>query len=144
MGAGAGVTGVEYLAETYGGDAGTSVHLGGTIVPTRRLALRWLRGQARRLADALDPHPRTGWAPPGTLRRIPAAVRDAPGALRGWHASTESQDAALRCLADGEPFVFLTQDTACWYRLTAHPLPVPPVPSTTRPRRLVRLTPSSA
>ena len=48
---------VEYLAETYGGDARSSVFLGGIITPTQRLALRWLRGQARRIADALDPYP---------------------------------------------------------------------------------------
>lgn len=126
---------VEYLAETYGGDARTSVRLGGTLTPTRRLALRWLRGQARRLADALDPHPRTGWAPPGTLRRVPAADRDAPGALRGWRASTPCQDEALRRLADGEPFVLLARDASCWYRLTVHPLLVPgPAPPPHFPR----------
>ncbi|OWA10939.1 hypothetical protein B9W68_13900 [Streptomyces sp. CS227] len=116
---------VEYLAETYGGDARSSVFLGGIITPTRRFALRWLRGQARRIADALDPPPYVRWAPPGPLRRIPAVDRDAPGALRGWRASTECQDAALRALAADEPFAFLTHDATCWYRLTVHPLPGP-------------------
>ncbi|MGG7608667.1 hypothetical protein ACQ5JZ_04430 [Streptomyces sp. ZG43] len=119
---------VEYLAETYGGDAGASVFLGGIITPTRRLALRWLRGQARRIADALDPYPYVRWAPPGALRRVPAADRDAPGALRGWQASTECQDAALHALAAGGPFAFLTHDATCWYRLTVHPLPGPVTP----------------
>ncbi|MER7782784.1 MULTISPECIES: hypothetical protein [Streptomyces] len=124
---------VEYLAETYGGDARSSVFLGGIITPTRRLALRWLRGQARRIADALDPYPYVRWAPPGVLRRVPAADRDAPGALRGWRASTECQDAALHALAAGEPFAFLTHDATCWYRLAVHPLPGP-VPARTGTR----------
>ncbi|ESP98265.1 Hypothetical protein B591_16789 [Streptomyces sp. GBA 94-10 4N24] len=130
MGSGAGVTAgaVEYLAETYGGDARSSVFLGGIITPTRRLALRWLRGQARRIADALDPYPYVRWAPPGTIRRVPAADRDAPGALRGWQASTGCQDAALRALAADEPFAFLTHDATCWYRLTVHSLPGPVTP----------------
>lgn len=116
---------VEYLAETYGGDGRRSVFLGGTVAPTRRLVLRWLRGQALRLAGGLDPSPDVPWAPAGVLRRIPAAALDAPGALRGWATSVAGQEDAAQRLADGEPFGFLVRDAAGWYRLTARPLLVP-------------------
>ncbi|MGF0167024.1 hypothetical protein [Streptomyces koyangensis] len=116
---------VEYLAETYGGDGRRTVFLGGAVAPTRRLVLRWLRNQAFRLAGGLDPPPDVPWAPTGTLRRIPAAALDAPGALRGWAASIERQDDAGERLAHGEPFVFTVTDAAGWYRLTARPLLVP-------------------
>ncbi|MEW2705382.1 hypothetical protein AB0948_10240 [Streptomyces koyangensis] len=116
---------VEYLAETYGGDGRRTVFLGGAVAPTRRLVLRWLRNQAFRLAGGLDPPPDVPWAPTGTLRRIPAAALDAPGALRGWAASIERQDDAGDRLAHGEPFVFTVTDAAGWYRLTARPLLVP-------------------
>lgn len=71
------------------------------------------------------PTPDVPWAPTGTLRRIPAAALDAPGALRGWAASIERQDDAGERLAHGEPFVFTVTDAAGWYRLTARPLLVP-------------------
>ncbi|AMM10765.1 hypothetical protein ACH4MU_07465 [Streptomyces albidoflavus] len=131
---------VEYLAETYGGDDRRTVFLGGAIAPTRRLVLRWLRDQAFRLAGGLDPAPDVRWAPTGALRRIPAAVLDAPGALRGWAASIEYQDDAGQLLAHGEPFVFTVRDAAGWYRLTAHPLLVPRAvqPVTAHPHHFVR------
>lgn len=141
MGSGAVVSGaVEFLAETYGGDDRRAVFLGGTVAPTRRLALRWLRGQALRLAGGLDPAPDVPWAPAGVLRRIPAAARDAPGALRGWAASLERQDDAAQRLAFGEPFVFIARDAAGWYRLTARPLLVPcsVQPATAHPLRFAR------
>ncbi|MEU6110563.1 hypothetical protein ABZ853_19440 [Streptomyces albidoflavus] len=132
--------GIEYLAETYGGDDRRTVFLGGTVAPTRRLALRWLRRQAFRLAGGLDPPLDVPWAPTGALRRIPAAALDAPGALRGWAASIEHQDDAGQRLADGEPFVFIVRDTAGWYRLTARPLLVPcsVQPTTAHPLRFAR------
>lgn len=57
--------GVEYLAEVHAGSGAVRFFLGGTLAPTRRLALRWLRRQAHRFADGLDPDPRTAKVPAG-------------------------------------------------------------------------------
>ncbi len=73
---------VRYLAEVYGGDGARSLWLGGTVAPTRCLALRWLRGQAVRIADGLDPDPGSAWAPPGTLWPTTQDSSDAPSQLR--------------------------------------------------------------
>ncbi|MFE6716207.1 hypothetical protein ACFVDU_01325 [Streptomyces albidoflavus] len=131
---------VEYLAETYGGDDRRTIFLGGTVTPTRRLALRWLRGQALRLAGGLDPPPDAPWAPAGMLRRTPEAALDAPGALRGWAASLERQDDAAQRLAFGDPLAFIARDAFGWYRLTARPLLVPHGvrPVTARPHHLAQ------
>lgn len=133
---------VEYLSEVYGGDARRAHFLGGTVTPNRRLALRWLRRQALRFSDGLEPSPDVPWAPSGVLRRIPADVRDAPGALRGWAADIEHQDDAAQRLAFGEPFVFIVRDPVGWYQLTARPLLVPcsVQPTTAHPLRLARWT----
>ncbi|ESP99037.1 hypothetical protein EES44_26800 [Streptomyces sp. ADI96-15] len=116
---------VRYLAEVYGGDGVRSLCLGGTVAPTRGLALRWLRGQALRFADGLDPDPDSAWAPPGTLWPTPHTVPDAPTQLRFWAANVGLQEAASRRLADGVPYGFLARDASSWYRLYARPVHIP-------------------
>ncbi|EHM28261.1 MULTISPECIES: hypothetical protein [Streptomyces] len=112
-----------YVAESRGGDAARSVRLGGVLVPTRRLALRWLRRQARRFADALDPDPYTPWVPGGALYPVGVAgLRDAPAELRYWATSFREHDYALGRLADGLPYEFVARDTAAWYGLVMRPL----------------------
>ncbi|MEU3052631.1 hypothetical protein [Streptomyces griseus] len=112
-----------YVAESHGGDAGRSVRLGGVLVPTRRLALRWLRRQARRFADALDPHPYAPWVPGRALYPVGAAGRrDAPAELRSWVTSFREHDYALGRLADGLPYEFVARDAAAWYGLVMRPL----------------------
>ncbi|RZE02192.1 hypothetical protein C0Q64_12420 [Streptomyces albidoflavus] len=120
---------VRYLAEVYGGDGARSLCLGGTVAPTQGLALRWLRGQALRIADGLDPGPDSAWAPPGTLWPVPQADLDAPTQLRSWAANVGVQEAASRRLADGVPYGFLARDASGWYRLHARPVRVPGTPS---------------
>ncbi|MGW9364984.1 hypothetical protein ACWG43_14135 [Streptomyces albidoflavus] len=122
---------VRYLAEVYGGDGARSLWLGGTVAPIRCLALRWLRGQAVRIADGLDPDPDSAWAPPGTLWPTTQDSSDAPSQLRSWAADLGVQEAASRCLADGVPYGFLARDASGWYRLYARPVrilsaPTPP------------------
>ncbi|MEU5282456.1 hypothetical protein AB0G97_00285 [Streptomyces sp. NPDC020755] len=123
-----------YVAESHGGDAERSVRLGGILAPTRRLALRWLRRQARRFADALDPDPYTLWAPARVLYPAPAGGRrDAPAELRSWAESFREHDYALGRLAEGLPYEFVARDAAAWYGLVMRPLAaarpsVPPPP----------------
>lgn len=46
--------------------------LGGALVPTPRLAVRWLRGQAERVSGALYPDPLASQYPRVCLRSVPA------------------------------------------------------------------------
>ncbi|MFC8076234.1 hypothetical protein ACFUN8_11945 [Streptomyces sp. NPDC057307] len=114
-----------YIAELYAGDGATTVYLGGIVTPSRRLALRWLRGQALRFADALDPDPYAEWIPPRVLQRVGHTDRDPAGELRAWANSISDQDQALQQLADGLPYQLVTHDDACWYRLDVRPLALP-------------------
>ncbi|MFI7286681.1 hypothetical protein ACIBRY_08500 [Streptomyces anulatus] len=114
-----------YVAESHGGDAARSVRLGGIIAPTRRLALRWLRRQAQRFADALDPDPYAPWVPARALYPVHAGSRrDAPAELRSWTNSFREHDYALARLADGLPYEFVARDAASWYGLVMRPLAV--------------------
>lgn len=119
------MTDVEYIAEVYAGDALTTVYLGGFVAPSRRLALRWLRGQALRFAGGLDPDPYAEWVPPPALRPVTHAERDAPAELRSWADGNEHQDEAARQLAAGLTFQFVACDETGWYGLTARPVVVP-------------------
>ncbi|KLJ03218.1 hypothetical protein ABZ114_23840 [Streptomyces albidoflavus] len=120
---------VRYLVEVYGGDGARSLWLGGTLAPTRRLALRWLRGQALRLAEGLDPDPRTTRLPPDTLRPAPRTAEHAPSQLRFWAADLAYAEEATGCLATGYPYRFTAREGPAWYQLTARPLLAPPTPS---------------
>lgn len=112
----------QFLAEVHAGDGCTTVHLGGVLVASPRLALRWLRGQAERLANGLDPDPTTLWIPPHGLQPTPALASDAPTDLRGWAADDGRQAEALQRLATRAEFEFFARDETCWYGLTARPL----------------------
>lgn len=122
-----------YVAESHGGDATRSVQLGGILAPTRRLALRWLRRQAQRFADALDPDPYDPWVPARALYPVPVGGRpDAPAELRSWASSFREHDYALTRLAAGLPYEFVARDALTWYGLVMRPLAVaartPPTP----------------
>ncbi|MFF2535640.1 hypothetical protein [Streptomyces cyaneofuscatus] len=112
-----------YVAESRAGDAARSVRLGGVTAPTRRLALRWLRRQARRFADALDPDPYAPWVPAGALHLVTRAPQhDAPAELRAWAGSLREHDYALLRLADGLPYEFVARDALAWYGLVVRPV----------------------
>ncbi|MET9656697.1 hypothetical protein [Streptomyces sp. NPDC006510] len=115
----------QFIAEAYAGDDRTTVYLGRILVATPRLALRWLRGQADRLASGLDPDPDAPWVPRAVLRTVPPCVADAPTELRAWAGDDERQDDALQRLATGAEFEFIARDEVCWYGLTARPLLIP-------------------
>ncbi|MFE8913233.1 hypothetical protein [Streptomyces globisporus] len=111
-----------YVAESHGGDAARSVRLGGFLVPTRRPAVRRLRRQARRFADALDPDPYTPGVPGRALYPVGAAGRrDAPAELRSRVASFREHDHALGRLADGLPYEFVARDATVWCGLVMRP-----------------------
>ncbi|WP_346428912.1 hypothetical protein [Streptomyces sp. WAC 01529] len=135
-----------YVAVVFAGDETRAVCLGGSFAVTRRLALRWLRAQALRFADALDPSPCAEWLPPGALQPVTQRAPDAPADLRGWARDAERQGDALRQLAAGCAYEFRTRDDDCWYVLTARPVaaPSPPFPreegTPQAPVRLLRLS----
>ncbi|WP_419723947.1 hypothetical protein [Streptomyces pratensis] len=114
-----------YAAESHGGDAARTVRLGGTVTPTRRLALRWLRRQARRCADALDPDPYAPWLPSRAVHPVAGAHRDAPAELRRWADSLREHDYVLLRLAAGLPYEFVARDALAWYGLVVRPLAAP-------------------
>ncbi|MGC5343513.1 hypothetical protein [Streptomyces sp. DT171] len=114
-----------YVVEACAGDAVTVIRLGGTVAASRRLALRWLRERARRLADVLDPDPYTEWIPPLALRPVTHTDRDAPAELRAWADNDKAHAEVLRRLADGLPYRFTAYDDACWYRLLVRPVTAP-------------------
>ncbi|MCX4678093.1 hypothetical protein OG413_22715 [Streptomyces sp. NBC_01433] len=125
-----GRTATHYAAEVSGGDAVRRVELGGFVAPSRRLALRWLRGRALWFAEALDPAAHAPWVPPAALHPVTHAGRDAPADLRAWAEDIGHQDYALWRLAAGFTFEFIARDDACWYGLAARPCPLPGTPRT--------------
>ena len=102
-----------------------AVQLGSHEAASRRLVLRWLREQARRIADGLDPDPRTAdWAAGGALVPLPELTADVPAELRRWCADEERQRAAADRLAEGLPFLLTAADHTGRYALHAWPVGV--------------------
>ncbi|MCI0383796.1 hypothetical protein [Streptomyces sp. CNQ085] len=108
------------------GDGTVAVQLGACEAADRRRVLDWLREQARRIADGLDPDPFTArWAPGGALVPLPegpAGAADAPAELRRWYEDEERQRAASELLARGTPFHLAVADHTGTYVLSARPV----------------------
>lgn len=69
------------------------------------LALRWLRGEALRIADRLDPDPlRSMWVQPA-IRAATVPVPDCPAELRAWATDPDGQREAREHIKDGRPAV---------------------------------------
>ncbi|OII64295.1 hypothetical protein BJP40_00035 [Streptomyces sp. CC53] len=82
-------------------------------------ALWWLRWQAAKLADRLDPDPRTPWVPAGALRPVGGSVPDAPAGLRAWCEGPADGPEWL-CLLESERRVIVSvHDDTAHYTLTA-------------------------
>ncbi|MFJ6569919.1 hypothetical protein ACIQNU_21105 [Streptomyces sp. NPDC091292] len=112
------------------GTARTAHHLLGahdTISPI--LAVRWLRSQALRIADRLDPDPgRSPWVRP-VMRQHTAPQPDSPTQLRVWADNPARQQAARLRIKAGHPLLILIPDTDCSYTLTVRPPHSPPGPA---------------
>ncbi|MFJ6215593.1 hypothetical protein ACIQGZ_20020 [Streptomyces sp. NPDC092296] len=97
--------------------------LGERTAANRRLALRWLRGQAHRIADGLDPGP-AGIV--GTcVNRTPNGLPDVPQQLRDWCTDDDRQAAALAQLTRGEPVALDMADHTGRYYLAVWPICIP-------------------
>ncbi|MEV7089859.1 hypothetical protein AB0O07_28890 [Streptomyces sp. NPDC093085] len=86
-------------------------------------ALTFLRAQARRIANGLDPQPHSGWIPDGTLTLVAARTPDASTGLRFWCHNPAAQKAARERLAAGGEFVLGAIDDSGLYLLRALPVP---------------------
>lgn len=115
--------GVPYVAEITATAGRRAVSLGEATVANRRLALRWLRRQAFRLADgpgAPEP-PQTG------ARNVqPISFRGpaVPNGLRAWAEDPDQQDQAIGLLESGCPDVLTVLDPAAGLLVTLAGWPV--------------------
>ncbi|MEW1696198.1 MULTISPECIES: hypothetical protein [unclassified Streptomyces] len=113
-----------YVAELYavGPVAGTwlptTYSLGRFESISPKLVLRWLRGEALRLADRLDPDPaRMDRFPPGTYRVAPPGPHCAD-ALRDWARSEDAALHARETLRVRSPLRLTFTDQDCAYVLS--------------------------
>ncbi|MFI6699288.1 hypothetical protein ACIBJC_09980 [Streptomyces sp. NPDC050509] len=86
-------------------------------------AMSFLRRQARRIASGLDPDPRSGWIPVGTLVRAESRVPDVPAELRSWCRDPEAQRAARNQLVAGGEFALSAADHSGVYLFRVLPVP---------------------
>ncbi len=107
--------------------------LGHYQAATPRLALRWLRGQAARLANALDPKPGSGPLPPGCLHEVSANAPNPGRIFRKWAEDFRYQEKQRETLADGHLIsihaggpdrIFGLAGTDVFYSLSARPVSV--------------------
>lgn len=108
------------------------VYLGGYWADTPGAAVSWLRTQALRIADRLDPQPDRGWArsvPFGALLQLPDVPSDhwpdCGRNLWGWSADSRQQQVAETNLRNGVPFTVSTSDLTARYFLRAVPASLP-------------------
>lgn len=114
-----------YLCEAYAQpvDASPLILLGASRVNSPRLAIRWLRTQALRLARALDPVPGTGPFPTAALREV---TEGAPGPgvrIRRWAHDQVAYETHLGELRTGRLTSVTAADTQALYTLTARAIP---------------------
>ncbi|MFE0699386.1 hypothetical protein [Streptomyces sp. NPDC058872] len=75
--------------------------LGGYRANSPRLAIRWLRGRAHRLANALDPIPGVGPLPPECLHLASAESPNPGNIFRKWAMDMHHQGKQMNALANG-------------------------------------------
>ncbi|MFC5720861.1 hypothetical protein ACFP1Z_11855 [Streptomyces gamaensis] len=111
----------------YGGAGWGRIVLGTLPTPFLGRALRWLRRQAVRIADGLDPDPDTAPSPHGALHKVNTEFQlgDAPAELRAWANDDRSRQAAYDQLRGGTPFALTATDHTGRYVLAAWPVDVP-------------------
>ncbi|MFD5895921.1 hypothetical protein [Streptomyces sp. NPDC060366] len=118
----------EVLAEgeVYGRGQTAAFVLGTFSTISPKLALRWLSGEAERIADRLDPDPkRSAWVKPWMCVN-PAPIPDGPTELRFWAEDPDEHQAARDQLKEGAPLSVVIPDNGCRFTLTVWPVAVPP------------------
>ncbi|SFC55607.1 hypothetical protein SAMN05421773_10479 [Streptomyces aidingensis] len=107
--------------------------LSGYRANSPRLAVRWLRGQAARLANALDPKPGIGPIPPECLWEIGPSSPNPGRIFREWMEDFRYQGTQMETLAAGRPIsvnaggpdrIFGFCDADVFYSLSARPIAV--------------------
>ncbi|MFE7466754.1 hypothetical protein ACFU6R_21990 [Streptomyces sp. NPDC057499] len=98
-----------------------------TISPV--LAVRWLGGQALRIAELLNEDPEGGprldlegsaWVQP--LRRLPVGSPPGrPAELCAWYEDRRGQREAQAHVRSGNPLLVVVPDTDCTYTLSVRP-----------------------
>jgi len=88
-----------------------------------RLAARWLRAEALRLARLLSPDPEAVFLRDASLTAAGPDVPRPDAELRAWADSEQAYEHALRALATGRPFLFTVTDYDARYSLRVYPLP---------------------
>ncbi|MFE3069641.1 hypothetical protein [Streptomyces sp. NPDC059247] len=113
-----------YVAEVYavGPVAGTwlptTYSLASFESISPKLVLRWLRGEALRLADRLDPDPsQVDWLPPLTYCLTPPD-HNCCEEMRSWAVSDDAEAYARETLRARQPFRTEFADRDCTYVLS--------------------------
>lgn len=119
----------EVFAEGPANGETVRVLLGTFQTPYRGRVLRWLRGQARRIADGLDPDPRAPWIDGRELVPVCREVHDVPEELRHWCDDDGARQAAYDDLGNGDPFTLTASDDTARYFLAVIPVNVPSIRS---------------
>ncbi|MFE7270019.1 hypothetical protein [Streptomyces sp. NPDC057623] len=86
------------------------------------LALRWLRGEALRIADRLDPDPaRSPWLHRPDVQPFPPGP-DAPTELRAWATDLRNDREARVHIKGGHALFVRVSDPDCTYALSVRPV----------------------
>ncbi|GHI02501.1 hypothetical protein Scel_08220 [Streptomyces cellostaticus] len=98
-----------------------------------RLAARWLRAEAHRLARLLSPTPDALFLRDAPLTTAGPDFPRPDADLRAWADDDRAYEHALRSLATGRAFMFTVTDYDARYYLRVYPLPIrrqapPPAP----------------
>lgn len=88
-----------------------------------RLAARWLRAQAFRLARLLSPDPGAVFLQDAQLVTAGPGVPRPDAELQAWASSDQAYEHALRALAAGRAFMFTVTDYDARYSIRVYPLP---------------------
>ncbi|MBT2421304.1 hypothetical protein J7F01_35290 [Streptomyces sp. ISL-22] len=109
-----------------------------------RLAARWLRAEAFRLARLLSPHPGAKFLGNAPLTTAGPDVPRPDAELRAWASSDQAYEHALRTLAAGRAFIFTVMDYDARYSIRVYALPTrrPAPPQAPVPARHPRKLPS--
>ncbi|MEV5684009.1 hypothetical protein AB0L68_12620 [Streptomyces sp. NPDC052164] len=124
-------TGTDYVAEiTVSAGTRRAVPIGRITAPNRRLALRWLRRQALRLADGhghLTAPDTTPWTQAkNDVRPVTFHSSDAPENLRAWATDNQRQTDALHQLETGPGTLLTVTDPAVGLHITLTGRPARP------------------